>query len=241
MNRNLPRGKFLYLSVFLFLLFVLGVSLFWLNVSLVNEGFQTSRSEKQAFEIVYDQKLWGEGSGIGSHAENARPYLNLLQSYLNDPRFISIVDLGCGDWNLMSNLSIPNNKLYIGYDLIDGLIKKNRNKYGKKNIQFVTIDRLSDFKDVKGDLLIVKDVLHHWPNEQINYFLANILPNFRFALITNDFNLYSTNPDIHFAEFRAINLQSKPFLTIRELRVLLDYPSHGIKKRVYTYQNPNQK
>ncbi|EMY61973.1 class I SAM-dependent methyltransferase [Leptospira terpstrae] len=199
---------------------------------------QNSSPEQVAFEKVYDEKKWGDGSGIGSWPENAGPYLKLLQESLNDPKYTTIVDLGCGDWKLMETLSIPEEKKYVGYDLVTDLIAQNTKKYSKKNVKFLVIKQLSDIRNVSADLLIVKDVLHHWPIAHINYFLKEILPNYRYALITNDYNFFASNQDIAFAEFRPINLQKEPFLPVIGLRVLFDYPSHGIIKRVYLYQNP---
>ncbi|TGM46657.1 class I SAM-dependent methyltransferase [Leptospira biflexa] len=199
---------------------------------------QNSSQEQVAFKKVYDEKKWGGGSGIGSWPENAGPYLKLLQEYLNDPKYQTIVDLGCGDWRLMETMIIPEEKNYVGYDLVPSLMEQNTKKYSKKNVNFVTIKQLSDIRHVSADLLIVKDVLHHWPTEHINYFLKEILPNYRYALITNDYNLFALNQDINFAEFRPINLQKEPFVPVIGLQVLFDYPSHGIIKRIYLYKNP---
>jgi hypothetical protein len=194
-------------------------------------------AEKEAFEKVYRERLWGEGSGIGSNPENALPFLKLLQSLLRDPKYKTIVDLGCGDWRLMETLQIPDNKLYIGYDLVENVIHNNKSKFAKKNIQFILIRELREFESVRGDLLIVKDVLHHWPVRQIQYFLKSILPNFKYALIVNDFREDASNHNIDFAGFRPINLQTEPFHLDQNFKVLLDYPSHGITKRVYFFMN----
>ncbi|MCW7502748.1 class I SAM-dependent methyltransferase [Leptospira paudalimensis] len=201
---------------------------------------QNTSPEQVAFKKVYDEKKWGDGSGIGSKPENAVPYLKLLQEYLNDPKYKTIVDLGCGDWQLMETMVIPEGKNYVGYDLVSALIEKNTKKYSKKNIKFLVIRQLSDIRYVSADLLIVKDVLHHWPIAHINYFLKEILPNYHFALITNDYNLYALNNDIDFAGFRPINLQKEPFVPVNGLQVLFDFPSHGITKRIYLYKNPHQ-
>jgi hypothetical protein len=218
-----------------FFLFIVCISL---PILLQRENvFNSSKikSEREAFENVYDKKLWGEGSGIGSNPDNATPYLQMLQFYFNDPDLNTYIDLGCGDWKLMELINIPSNKQYIGYDLVERIIEENQKKHASNNIHFVRINRLSDFKNVQGDILIVKDVLHHWPIQQINFFLTDILPNFKYALITNDFNLYATNHDIAFADYRPINLEKDPFIPVSQLRILFDYPSHGIIKRVYLY------
>ncbi len=222
--------------LFILLIFLFGLSLsFIFRIYLARDEISP---EQDAFEKVFYENKWGGGSGIGSWPENATPYLKVLQVYLNDPKYKSVVDLGCGDWKLMETLKFPDEKTYIGYDLVWPLIEQNSKKYAKKNIKFLLIHQLSDVQNVSADLLIIKDVLHHWPVDHINYFLSKILPNYRNALITNDFKPFALNEDISFAEFRPINLKTEPFIKVDGLTVLLDYPSHGITKRIYLYKNP---
>ena len=57
-----------------------------------------------------------------------------------------------------------------------------------------------------GDLLIVRDVMQHWPTSEIDYFIDNILPNFRYALLTNDYTPGTANYDISPGGYRPINL-----------------------------------
>ena len=87
--------------------------------------------------------------------------------------------------------------------------------------------------------MIVKDVLQHWPNHDIQYFLKNILPKFRYALITNDYKENAMNWDINIGGYRPINLEEKPFQFKHDLSVILDYPGSRTIKRVYLYTNPN--
>ncbi|XVN42451.1 MAG: class I SAM-dependent methyltransferase [Candidatus Rickettsia vulgarisii] len=190
--------------------------------------------EEQIFTKIYDQNLWGSGSGPGSNPINAEPYLKLLQSYLDDPKFVSIVDLGCGDWQLMKTLRIPDSKAHIGFDLVKSVINTNIKNYQKDNINFNHIHKLADLKNQKGDLLIVKDVLQHSNNQEIKYFIKEILPNFKYALITNDYFSTNNNSEISTGLYRTIDLESEPF-NMSSIKTLLDYSAHGVLKRVYLY------
>jgi len=109
----------------------------------------------KVFSKIYDKSLWGNGSGSGSDPKNAKPYIELLKSHLNDKKYKSIVDLGCGDWQIMSQIIIPDNTHYIGYDLVKSVINKNITNYKKSNIDFVQIKSLEDIQDTKADLLMV--------------------------------------------------------------------------------------
>lgn len=57
-----------------------------------------------------------------------------------------------------------------------------------------------------GDLLILRDVMQHWPNADIDYLIENILPSFKYALLTNDYSPSPVNNDISPGQYRGINL-----------------------------------
>ena len=87
-------------------------------------------------------------------------------------------------------------------------------------------------------MIIIKDVLIHFPNKNIQYLINHILPNFKYALITNDFSSTNNNVEIQKGQFRTVDLAAPPF-NVTNLQVILDYDSHNVKKRVYLYTNPN--
>lgn len=247
----------IYIIIASFLLLMLGFNFHILKHKLIlykkiiinssNNIIKTYNNDySQVFSKIYSSNVWGKGSGIGSDPENAKPYLKLLQQYINDDRFHTIIDLGCGDWQIMQHINIPDNKIYHGYDVVNSVQQANLNKFAKPNIQFYVIQNLADFKkkQVYGDLLIVKDVLQHWPNKEINYFFKHILPNFKYALITNSItpDLPSSetqiNSDIYLGEFRPIRLLDSPF-NWENVSILLEYPSPepGFKQVLF-YKNP---
>ena len=65
-----------------------------------------------------------------------------------------------------------------------------------------------------GDLIIIKDVMQHWPNKEVSYFLETVLPRFKYGLLTNDMT-GGEQVDITFGGWRALNfgsLTNKEFL-----------------------------
>ena len=201
--------------------------------------------ERRAFEQVYKSGVWGKGSGLGSAPRYSLPYLFLLQGLLAHNDVQTIVDFGCGDWQLMSTITLPVGKIYKGFDLVESIIQSNVKKYSQPQVTFTQLNNLEEFSTVEGDLLIVKDVLHHWPTEKVQFFLEKMLPHFKYALIVNDFKLPSNkkelkvNGPIEYGEWRALDLQEAPFdKWAKNMEVLMDYPSHGAIKRVYLYINP---
>jgi len=198
-----------------------------------------STYDYSTFSAIYEGNIWTEGSGPGSNPKNATAYLTILQDFFNDPKIKTYYDLGCGDWQLMELVNMPPNKEYFGFDVVSSVIEGDRKKYKKANVHFQTISGFSDFKNKKGDLLIVKDVLMHLPNILIHYFIDNILPNFKYALITHDISGIKTenNKNIEIGQWRPLDLEAEPF-SLKDLKILTDYSAHDIKtKRVYLYVN----
>ncbi len=215
-----------------------------LAIVLLSVGFFFFRPEKatfndytNAFTNIYDKNMWG-GSGPGSDPTDAKLYLEVLQQYFNDPRFNTIVDFGCGDWRLMEHINVPANKTYKGFDVVQSVIDSNTKNYGKSNIQFYKINTFKDFLNEKADLIIVKDVLMHLPSKDVKFFIDNILPNFKYALITHAYEENKPNSDIEIGDFRSLNLELAPF-NLENAEVLFDYKTVGGVKRIYLYKNPN--
>ena len=98
---------------------------------------------------------------------------------------------------------------------------------------------MEEFEHKQGDLLVVKDVIQHWPNKEVKFLIDNILPNFKYVLVTNDYHPSNSNSDIKFGRLRAINLEAEPFDINGSLTVLIDYQSYDSIKRVYLYKNNN--
>ena len=57
-------------------------------------------SHEEIFDAIYRGNVWGSGSGAGSREEVTRGYRSYLHSFLRSNRIGSVVDLGCGDWQI---------------------------------------------------------------------------------------------------------------------------------------------
>lgn len=171
---------------------------------------------KHKFEHIYAHNSWGHGSGEGSLTIHVRPYVSFLQEFLRVHRISSVVDFGCGDWQV-SSLVDWSGMEYRGYDIVDSVIAANCARYQTANISF---HEISDAGALPGaDLLIAKDVLQHWSDEAIFAFLP-LLKKFRYALITNCVNPAGLTANLAIAdgEFRYLDLRLPPFnLKAREV------------------------
>jgi hypothetical protein len=89
-----------------------------------------------------------------------------------------------------------------------------------------------------ADLLIVKDVLQHWSNADIQAFLPQ-LQNYKGALVTNGYPPGSesfVNSEIHTGpNYRPVDLQRPPFNLPG--RYVFDFQAHELKK-VFLWRRP---
>lgn len=168
------------------------------------------RTHKEIFTEIYDKNIWG-GSGGGSTPENTVQYRDLLQRFLKEFNIKSVIDWGCGDWGF-SHLIDWTGIHYTGIDVVQSVIDANREKYRKlTGVQFYCCDG-STTCGMKADLLIVKDVLQHWSNEQINHFLsdATVWSDFKYILITNTASQKYDNEDIVPGDTRGLCARFEP-------------------------------
>jgi hypothetical protein len=89
-------------------------------------------SSKDAFEKIYTNKIWGDGSlesplsGAGSLASNAQPYVDFIQNVIETRRISSVVDFGHGDWEMWKKYSFEGVS-YTGIDIVENLSKALQN------------------------------------------------------------------------------------------------------------------
>lgn len=163
---------------------------------------------QSVFSNIYKTNAWGYGSGVGSLEINTRGYREFLQNFLKEYKIKSVVDLGCGDWQIASLINWDKIH-YTGIDVVDTVIEKDKELYGSDQVEFYCFDVLTQELPT-ADLLIIKDVLQHWPNKDILDFLPR-LSSFKYALITNCILGNYVNVDIPLGIFRPLNLSTPPF------------------------------
>lgn len=173
-------------------------------------------------------------SGPGSTFENSAPYRAFLEEFIREHSIQTILDLGCGDAEIMSNVDLRLRRndgsfmdvQYLGVDVIPERIHLNREKHGtvRTNMHFVQQDLreflVEDRRDLKTmlepDLVICKDVLQHWSNDEIDQFLKLTIGWYPFMLVTNcNYDppaiWPSVNTDIQTGDWRPLDIMKSPF------------------------------
>lgn len=148
-------------------------------------------------------------SGGGSSPEYTAPYRAFVERFIWENDVRSILDLGCGDMQVMGNVDLQGAS-YVGVDCIAQRIEKNRAAY--PNLSF----ELADVRDrmIEGaDLVLVKDVIQHWPlAEVVEWFERVRRAPFKYMLVTNDrVGGQPTNTDIELGAHRHIDPLAPPF------------------------------
>jgi hypothetical protein len=167
--------------------------------------------QKSVFSNIYDTSTWGRGSGNGSHPAATIQYRSFLENFISMNDISSIVDIGCGDWQSSQYISFHNSS-YIGFDVVDSVVRKNNTLYANSKIQFQTMpDDPRNLPD--ADLFIMKDVLQHLTDEQIMFYRDYVLPKYAICLITNSWKAihYGQNVPIEPGQFRSLDLKAAPY------------------------------
>ena len=168
------------------------VPVFILNVRrrmLAHFAQRQSRGKRvpEIFREIYQKNKWGRGdkkffSGIGSLPGNTDAYVTFVNHFIKDNGVRSIVDLGCGDFQVGQRIVTEGNK-YIGCDVVPELVDYNSNQFGNENVSFRVCNIIDDALP-DGDLCLIRQVFQHLSNDNINAVISK-LNQYRFILITD--------------------------------------------------------
>lgn len=139
-----------------------------------------NRKNSEIFNEIYEKAFWGKSkdglasSGEGSHNPKLiLPYIKSVKNFLLDRNFSTIVDLGCGDFNIGKNF-VNYVKRYVACDVSDIILKRNIKRYSSyNNLEFKKIDLGIDMLP-EGDICILRQVLQHISNQDIINFCNKI-------------------------------------------------------------------
>ena len=203
-------------------------------------------SIEQIFSKIYKDSSWNKNSlnfnsGPGSHNKKlVAPYVKFVNLFLLDKKLKSIIDLGCGDFNVGKNIYKNVNKYY-AFDIVADLIKTNKKKFNDKKIIFECKNFIDETLP-KADVVIIRQVLQHLDNKSIIKILDKIKP-YKYAIITEHIpkTIFTPNIDKNIGlttrlEFNSgINIEIDPFnfnfISKKEIK-LEDKELGGIHKTV---------
>jgi hypothetical protein len=123
------------------------------------------------FSDIYARDAWSGGSGPGSTPAFCGPLVDWLVAYCNAQNVGSIVDLGCGDCQWMPQVVGKIKSRYLGVDCVLDVVRANKMRF-LTDMDFMWGHFDADPAFIpRADLYWMKDVLQHWPDDEIVSFL----------------------------------------------------------------------
>jgi 2-polyprenyl-3-methyl-5-hydroxy-6-metoxy-1,4-benzoquinol methylase len=169
------------------------------------------------FTEIYRERVWGKNdagvgtSGSGSTLTATAQYRSYLQAFLKEHKIKSVVDAGCGDWEFSKAMDWTGVD-YKGYDIVESVVAKDKQTYEKPNIHFFVGNVITDDLPA-ADLFIMKHVLQHLPNDDVNRVIGK-MGKYKHILLTDSVDrrtLSGDNRDISIGSFRLFDPTMPPF------------------------------
>jgi 2-polyprenyl-3-methyl-5-hydroxy-6-metoxy-1,4-benzoquinol methylase len=198
-------------------------------------------SNKEIFEAIYANKIWNDNipsiplSGPGSSLQNTRDISVILTEFINKNNCKTILDLGCGDLTWMSRTPFFNNSTikYTGVDVVESLINSHKQKYTQHTFLCKDLVYLNDIQPVS--LIIIRDVLFHLKNEDIQAIFNNIRDKFDFIAITSCKNEVNTD-NFNKWHFTEKNIHKPPFNRSHNYLHRIDEPAFNRLFYIFSHE-----
>lgn len=186
------------------------------------------------FSEIYRKNTWGGKpgefySGSGTHNVDVQRYIDTVRNFIKDRNIRSVVEIGCGDFHVSSQIVQGLNVSYTGTDVVEEMMNHHQAKYGREGISFRYVNAIEGQLPM-ADLVIIRQVLQHLSNEQISRILEKIKA-FRYALITEhlpasaspDYNVDKIpGPHIRMKFNSGVFIEKPPF-NVSNTSILLEY------------------
>ncbi len=169
--------------------------------------------------------------------------------------------MGCGDWQMWPAHMFDCIDKYVGFDVVESVIERNRAAFGSSRVEFHLADATQTSLP-QADMLLCKDVLQHLPNVAVHEFLAKAVEKYPIVVVCDDIwreskssvrwrrlargmlNLLTTYPnqrvneDILLGEYRPIDYALVPFSDLPLVRQLTYQvfvsPSRKVQKVIWS-------
>ncbi|AEF83699.1 glycosyltransferase sugar-binding region DXD domain protein [Treponema primitia ZAS-2] len=184
----------------------------WLFNSVFSKNEIISENNKNIFRKIYKNNYWASQesfSGGGSHIETTINIRNALPVLWEEYDIKTFLDIPCGDYNWMKEVS-KKNIVYRGGDIVSEIIDRNNQHYKDINISFNVFDITKD--DLPNvDMIFCKDCFQHLSFSNVFKALINFKKSNSKYLLTTSYPLTWVNWDIADGDYRALNLRLRPF------------------------------
>lgn len=133
---------------------------------------------RETFEAIYAEGRWGNSdqgfnSGSGSAGPHVEAYVEMIASFVKDRHIGTVVDLGCGDFQVGKKIVDRTSANYIGIDIARNVIAANTAAFAGPRVQFACMD-VDVAEPPDGDLCLVRQVFQHLSNHEISRILKKL-------------------------------------------------------------------
>lgn len=111
-------------------------------------------------------------SGPGSSLRATSSLRSMLTSFIHSHHIKTFLDAPCGDWLWMQTMNLTGLQ-YFGGDITNVTVQTNKRCFGSDNVHFHWFD-LTCMVPPAVDLILVRDVLFHLPEDHVHKILNNI-------------------------------------------------------------------
>ena len=215
----------------------------------VDPSFPAATPET-VFRTIYEEGRWGTGpdgaywSGDGSHNPLVvTPYVVRVGAFLASfPAPPDIVDLGCGDFNVGSQLRHLCNR-YVACDIVPSLLERNANKYANSGVSFLNLDIVSQPLP-PANVALIRQVFQHLSNDHIERVIPKLY-QYEWLVVTEHLPKGPFRPNLEKAIGQGIRLgfgsgivlTEPPFcLAALEQRVLAEPEIWGGRVQTIAYR-----
>jgi len=169
---------------------------------------------ENVFTEIYDKHVWGNGSGHGSSFSYNIKYITMLSKLFKELNIKSITDIGCGYWEFSQYVNFDGIN-YLGLDVVKSVIDRNNVNFKRENINFKLLNVIESSHDIEMcDLIIIKDVLQHFPNQTVVDVINNVKDKCKYLLVVNC-SFQSNENDIVIGSWRPLSYQMYPLNTFK--------------------------
>ena len=155
-----------------------------------------NRNTGKIFDQIYKEELWsshGDGSGGDSRPEMIPLFFDTFTKILEDYSVKSIADFGCGSNYIWKDYIWPNKIKYDGYDVSSIALDKARKNCKQESFNFHKLKSGIDYTSISShDLILAKDVLCHWKQEDGHDFIHWAMDNFKVVVIAGIVQIHLT-------------------------------------------------
>jgi hypothetical protein len=167
---------------------------------------------KETFNEIFQSNHWSSKSsksGTGSEDIQTREIRLQIPRLVEELDIKKFLDIPCGDFSWFSKMNL-NLDQYIGGDIIEAIVSKNRSLFNLQNVEFISINLIDD-ELPKADIILCRDCFVHFSFYDINKAIENIKRSEIKYLLTTTFPACDQNIDIVTGDWRIVNLEKAPF------------------------------